>query len=71
MEQQSADITLTPVAHCMDPVFELSGVRGKLAAVSLDGHALAQSDYAWDGRTLWIRASIDRPAHLHLGFQNR
>jgi hypothetical protein len=71
MEQQSADITLTPVAHCIDPVFELSGVRGKLATVSLDGHAVAQSDYAWDGHALWIRASIDRPTRLHVGFENK
>jgi hypothetical protein len=71
MEQQSADITLAPVAHCVDPVFELSGVRGKLASISLDGQALAQADNAWDGHTLWVRASIDRPRRLHLGFENK
>ncbi len=68
LEKAEVTITLKPVAPCVDPVFEIAGSSGKLLSVTLDGRPLPQSSFAWDGRTLWIKAIIDKPARLKLQF---
>jgi hypothetical protein len=71
IEKQNADITLTPVAHCVDPVIELTNVPGKLISVSLDERPLSKGDYTWDGHTLWLNATIDKPTRVHFRFERQ
>jgi hypothetical protein len=69
VEQPLATITLEPVSHCVNPVLELTNVPGKLASLSLDDRALQKNDYSWDGHTLWVNATIDKPTRLTLRFE--
>jgi hypothetical protein len=71
VEKPAAAITLTPAGRSVDPVFELTDVPGKLVSVSLDGRVLAANQYAWDGHTLWIDATFDKPARFNLRFEQR
>jgi hypothetical protein len=61
-------ITIKPVGFCVNPVFELQGAPGALASVRLADKALDQRQYAWDGKTLWLNAELDRPTSLRLEF---
>lgn len=62
-------VTLTPDGVTVNPVFELADALEDLRTVELDGLPLPQSSYAWDGHTLWLRASLHKPASLHLVFR--
>ena len=44
----------------MNPVFEFDQAPNDLTGVTLDGKPLAADSYAWDGKTLWVKASIDK-----------
>jgi hypothetical protein len=59
VESSSIGITIKPAKHTMNPVFELDQAPPALTRVTLGGMPLAAEDYAWDGATLWVRASID------------
>lgn len=52
---------------CVNPVFEIDGLpnRGRLELV-LAGRPLDPTHYAWDGRTLWLDATITAPTELRL-----
>ncbi len=69
VEQPVANITLEPVSRCVNPVLELTGIPGKLASVSLDDRRLSKDGYSWDGHTLWLNATIDKPARITLRFE--
>jgi hypothetical protein len=58
VESPSIEIGLKPANHCMNPVFELVGAPKKLTSVSIDGKPLTNDAYAWDGVTLWVKASV-------------
>src|SRR5205085_7143326 len=66
IEQPVATITLKPVSRCVNPVLELTSVPGKLSSVSVDNHPIPKNDYAWDGHTLWVNTTVDKPARLTL-----
>ena len=68
VESQEVTITLTPQSPCVNPVFELVSVPGRLRKISLDGQELRASDYRWDGSTLWVNRLLSRPARLALSF---
>jgi hypothetical protein len=36
--------------------------------VELNGRELAAADYAWDGRALWLNATLRKQAQLRLEF---
>ena len=58
VESPSIDIKLKPVAHTVNPVFELDQAPKNLLGVTLEGRPLTADDYAWDGATLWVKANI-------------
>lgn len=63
-------IKVKPATSCVNPVFELAGAPGKLGRVMLNGRELPPGNYAWDGRTLWVKAKIDKGgADLTLHFR--
>ncbi len=70
VEDSSVLITIKPLAKCVNPVFELRGMTGDLAVVTLGRRALQPSEYAWDGRTLWLKADIENVEQLRLDFSN-
>jgi hypothetical protein len=67
--QPTATVILKPVTRYVNPVLELTTVPGKLTSVTVAGHPLANSDYAWDGHTLWLNVKVDRPTSFTLHFE--
>jgi hypothetical protein len=61
-------IRVKPVMHCVNPVFEIDRAPRQIKRVMLAGAAVKPGDYAWDGRTLWIRARIDSPQEVVIEF---
>jgi hypothetical protein len=57
-QSTSIDIELTPIVHTINPVFEIDHAPRDLVAVTIDGKELPADSYAWDGGTLWMKASI-------------
>lgn len=71
-ESPNVEIHLRPAVHTMDPVFEIEDAAQQLTGVSLGNQALPPDAYAWDGTTLWVRASIDsNGAKLTLHFRQQ
>ena len=66
VEADTVTIAVEPHAVCVNPVFELSGAAKKLSGVQLDDRALEASEYAWDGRTLWINATLRQETQIRL-----
>jgi hypothetical protein len=51
------------------PVLELLAIpRGDLK-LTRDGHKLGAAGYAWDGRVLWLNATIVAPTEFELAFE--
>ncbi len=57
-DSATIEIDVKPVTRVINPVFELEGAAKELASVTLDGKALAQDQYAWDGSTLWVKSTV-------------
>jgi hypothetical protein len=68
VEKPIVSITITPTTPCVHPVFELQNAPKTLSRVELNGRELAATDYAWDGRTLWLNAALRKQAQLRLQF---
>ena len=64
-------ITIKPASPCVNPVFEFDGVPEGEVRVVLAGRPLDSSRYAWDGRTLWLDATIAAPTELRVTFGAR
>ncbi len=61
-------IVIKPALPCVNPVFELDGAPKGEARVILAGRRLDPTRYAWDGRTLWLDATIAAPTELRIAF---
>jgi len=68
VEARSIEILVTPDVPCVNPVFEMVGATEGSPRVAIDGRPLAPGSWAWDGRTLWIDATIERPARIRIDF---
>jgi hypothetical protein len=71
VEKPEVSLTIKPTTPCVHPVFELQSAPKTLSRVELDGRILAASDYAWDGRTLWLNATLARDTSLRLAFRDQ
>ena len=69
VENSSVRVTLKPSVHCVNPVFELLQAPKNLVTVRLGDHLLKPTEYAWDGKTLWLDANIGETTTLHLEFK--
>ncbi|KAJ3046548.1 hypothetical protein HK102_013141, partial [Quaeritorhiza haematococci] len=58
------EIAVRPETPWVNPVFELAVAPEGVPTVSLDGVPLALETFAWDGRTLWIDATLAAPATI-------
>lgn len=65
---KSVSLMITPAGACVHPVLELDAAPKLLRALRLDGRGLGADQYRWDGRTLWLGATFDRPTALQLEF---
>jgi hypothetical protein len=61
-------IKIRPVKWCVNPVFEFKEAPRKLLKVKLGNQVLRPGQYAWDGTTLWVEATINHPSMLELNF---
>jgi hypothetical protein len=68
VEDKALTVVLKPTVPCVNPVFELADAPPTLVRVSLAGQPLDAKQYAWDGKTLWIGATIAEAATLQLDF---
>jgi len=68
VQDQNIRIQLKPRIKCVNPVFELLGAPGGSLTIRRDGAKMSPDSYAWDGRTLWLDATIKEPAELDLVF---
>ncbi len=59
VEEKTVTIGITPVGTCVNPVFELSQAPKRLVRVELAARPLDAKEYAWDGKTLWTRATLN------------
>lgn len=66
---KNVSLLIKPGEITINPVFELLSTPGKLKALRLDGRTLGRGDYAWDGQTLWINATISQPQKLEIEFR--
>jgi hypothetical protein len=60
-----APVSGTASSH---PVFELEHSREAVSKVILDGKLLGETDYAWDGKVLWLNRVIESPVTLSVHF---
>ena len=70
VEDTTVGVTLTPSEVCVNPVFELTDAPEELARVQLGDRTLAKEEYAWDGQTLWVDATMTETATLTLEFSD-
>jgi hypothetical protein len=68
VDEPTVTIKIKPAAACVNPVFELAEAPPTLTRVQLGERSLEAKDYAWDGRTLWINATLAQETLLRLGF---
>jgi len=68
VENKTVTIMIKPDSWCVNPVFELQNAPKKLQEVKLGDKTLAADKYAWDGQTLWLKATINQPKKLKLSF---
>ena len=67
-DNTNVEIAVSPAAFCVNPVFELRGAPKTLASVRLGNEVLDAGQYAWDGKTLWLNATLNQPTTLKLEF---
>ena len=60
VSESTVTIRVDPRVPCVNPVFELANVPGKLSVAKLGERLLGRGDYAWDGRTLWLAVDVAR-----------
>jgi hypothetical protein len=67
-DNKGVEIAISPSAFCVNPVFELRGAPKVLASARLGNQVLDAGQYAWDGKTLWLNATLNQPTTLKLEF---
>jgi hypothetical protein len=71
VEEPEVAVEIKPAAACVNPVFELVAAPRTLTQVELGGRRLDAKEYAWDGRTLWIDATVRQDTQMRLVFTGK
>jgi hypothetical protein len=66
---RSVRLRLEPKPVTVNPVFELIDPPGQSVALDLNGRHLAADLYAWDGKTLWLNATLTEETLLQITFR--
>jgi hypothetical protein len=61
-------LLIKPETPFVNPVFEWTAPRRGTVNLAIDGRAVERPDFAWDGRVLWLNATIDKPIKLLIRF---
>jgi hypothetical protein len=61
-------LVIKPGVPCINPVWEWSSPKAGAIEITLDGRLIERDRFAWDGRVLWLNATIDRPVNLRVHF---
>jgi hypothetical protein len=69
VDRPNVAIVIEPSVPCVNPAFELRGAPRGIHAVTLGDRLLNSDEYAWDGHTLWINATIAVKTELQLTFE--
>jgi hypothetical protein len=67
-EGSSVTMIVRPTPVCANPVFEIRDAPSQLLHVELDEAALPSTNWAWDGKTLWLDTILRKQTTLRLGF---
>lgn len=67
-DKKNVAIKITPAGVCVNPVFEFQDAPKTLVGVRLGDRILDNKQYAWDGHTLWLNATLTQPSTLLLDF---
>ena len=67
-EGREVAINIKPVVPCVHPVFEIDRAPKGEIRVVLGGQPLDSRRYAWDGRILWLDATVATPTPLRITF---
>lgn len=68
VEEATVEFQLSPKEMCVNPVFEFTNSPRELARVTLGALALGADDVKWDGKTMWMRATIQEPTLVRISF---
>jgi hypothetical protein len=69
VEDREVAILLKPEPVCVNPVIELEGAPSAGVHVALGDTPVGPGRFAWDGLTLWLDATIDKPTELRITFE--
>ena len=67
-DSPSISMILRPTGICVNPVIEIRNAPSRLLRANLDKSPLPSENYKWDGKTLWINATLRKPIELQLDF---
>jgi hypothetical protein len=64
----SLKISPAPGRTSFHPVFEFEHSPKTVSQVTFDGAPLGETEYAWDGKVLWLNRVVDKPGTMHVVF---
>ncbi len=64
-------LTVKPGALYVNPVFEWLQPRAGEMELEIDGRPVEHERFAWDGRLLWLNATIKRPTKIRVRWADR
>jgi hypothetical protein len=68
VDRSRVSVRLQPTTPCVNPVFEFIDAPSGHVEIHLDGRLLDPERFAWDGHTLWLDATIDKPTGITFEF---
>lgn len=68
VEADRVTINVRPSVPCVNPVLELVGAPSGDITVHLGDRLLDAKEYAWDGKTLWLNATLVQGTQVRLDF---
>lgn len=68
VQDRAIEFTLRPGIHSVNPVFELLKAPSVLTSVHLANRALSPAEYAWDGKVLWVKATLSDSTAMRIEF---
>lgn len=68
VDEKTVELVLKPALRCVNPVFELLKAPPVVTSVRLADRVLASHEYAWDGKTLWLNATLREATPLRIEF---
>ncbi len=65
-EDRDVRFRLVPHSVCVNPVFEITNAPADLVQVSVGALVLGADSVAWDGKLLWLRATLREPSQIRI-----